>query len=155
MSICSEGLNHSFTALLHTFGGFSNIQLFKSANHHAIRSSFYLVATNVQPKIPAATAAVETWKRAWSSATFDFRREEATIEEATICLSVFRETLIRVGKPIWKIHFEALRDANFIKQSKMRLEKDSDRNMAKFSAPQIPFIFYEKHWTSQLIILIH
>lgn len=104
--------------LLHTFSGFSNIQLFKSANHHAIRSSFYLVATNVQPKSPAAAAAIETWKRAWSSATFDFRREESTTEEAAICLNAFGETLIRLGTPIWKIQLEALRGANFIKEAK-------------------------------------
>lgn len=111
--------------LLHTFSTFSDIQLFKSENHHAIRSSFYLVATNVQPEIPAATAAIETWKRTWSSATFDFRREEGTTEEAAICVNAFGETLIRLGRPIWKIQLEALRGASFMKGSRMRLGKDS------------------------------
>lgn len=110
--------------LLYMFSRFSDMQLFKSENHHAIRSSFYLVATNVQPKIPAATAAIETWKRVWSSATFDFRREETTAEEAAICLSWFGETLIRLGKPIWTIQLEALRGAHFMKGSKMRLRRD-------------------------------
>jgi len=50
-------------ALLHMFNKFSSIKLFKPARHHAKRSSFYMIATNIQSQHCEALLAVEGWRR--------------------------------------------------------------------------------------------
>jgi hypothetical protein len=61
--------------ILHQFHRFSSIQLFKSTKAHAKRSSFYLVASNIQVEHPQAIAAVEKWKRTWEITTFNNNEE--------------------------------------------------------------------------------
>jgi hypothetical protein len=48
--------------LLQIFDAFSKIQLFKLEKIHAQRSSFYLIAKDVQPSHPKAIKAVEQWQ---------------------------------------------------------------------------------------------
>lgn len=109
------------TELLHLFSRFSSIWLFKPWRKHAIRSSFYLVATDVRPETSAAKSAVETWKRAWQRATFG--GEEGTGEKKTMAgeayvqsvLDQFGRRLIELGRPIWEIQADALSKVDFIK----------------------------------------
>lgn len=56
--------------LLYLFSQFSDIEVFKPLRKHAIRSTFYLIAKNVQPSVESARVAVIAWKKAWWNATF-------------------------------------------------------------------------------------
>ena len=58
------------TELLYLFSRSSSIKVFKPRTKHAIRSSFYLIARNVQQNSDAAKLAVAMWKPAWWHATF-------------------------------------------------------------------------------------
>lgn len=84
--------------LLHTFSGFSRIQLFKPEKKHSTRSYFYLIAKGVNPYTPYALRAVEAWKRAWSCATFHFRREDAPSNSTVkAVLDQFGEQFAKLG----------------------------------------------------------
>jgi hypothetical protein len=56
--------------LLYTFSKFSNIKLFKPCNHHKTRSSFYMIAKNVDEKSEHAKSALKSWRENWYKATF-------------------------------------------------------------------------------------
>ncbi|KAN0072407.1 hypothetical protein V8E54_009336 [Elaphomyces granulatus] len=95
--------------LLETFNEFSRIQLFKPEKCHAIRSSFYLIAKDVQPQSPHAVSAVASWKRSWMSATIEAcRQEPPTTEHITAVLSRFGKHYLRLGTPIWAVQRDAL-----------------------------------------------
>jgi len=105
--------------ILHLFSHFSTVMLFKPMQSHATRSSFYMVASNIQSKHPKAIEAVEGWKRAWKVATFgsdEDRAMEAQRESSTVIqlLDVFGPDLIGMARNIWKIQVRALRKAPFI-----------------------------------------
>jgi len=100
--------------LLYMFSNFSLVQLFKPEKCHAIRSSFYLIAKNVQPQNPHAVKAIATWKRSWLSTTFRSCPEDtATEEEVQVVLSHFGEHYVRLGIPIWSIQKTALERSSF------------------------------------------
>ncbi|KAL7917658.1 hypothetical protein ACQKWADRAFT_317182 [Trichoderma austrokoningii] len=105
-------------ALLHTFSKFSTIQLFKPSKAHAKRSSFYMVARDIQNDLPQAREAIEAWKRTWKVLTFaadDEDRWEAdghTDEE--LLVEQFGPDLVRLGRSIWEIQAEALEKAPFM-----------------------------------------
>lgn len=106
--------------LLRRFGGFAQVRLFKPAVHHAKRSSFYMVATDIQSRHPEAVLAVESWKGTWKAATFgsDEEYQEALrvgdpdVEEI---LEGFGPELVRLGKSIWDIQATALAKAPFVR----------------------------------------
>lgn len=60
---------------LYLFRQFSSVQLFKPPIAHSKRSSFYMVATNVQVEHPGAVKAVESWKHLWKIASFSGQEE--------------------------------------------------------------------------------
>jgi 23S rRNA U2552 (ribose-2'-O)-methylase RlmE/FtsJ len=101
--------------LLRTFAAFSKIQLFKPARIHAQRSSFYLVAKDVQPDHPAVVDAVEKWKKDWWTATFAGRegtgleKEEEDEQKINSILEDFGPELVTLGRPIWQIQLNALK----------------------------------------------
>ena len=106
--------------ILHTFSSFSDITLFKPDKAHAKRSSFYMVAKNVQPHSLAAVEAVETWKEKWRVATLGSNDEYAistyrTGEEIQRMLEQYGEELVALGRPIWAIQAKALKKAPFIR----------------------------------------
>jgi len=108
--------------LLHLFSQVSSVQLFKPARAHAKRSSFYMVATNVQVEHPEAVKAVDSWKHLWKVATFggdeeynQLVRKDSTWAEAI--LKDFGPAIIQLGRPIWAIQARALANAPFIKGS--------------------------------------
>ncbi|KAL1586096.1 hypothetical protein WHR41_04765 [Cladosporium halotolerans] len=56
--------------LLQKFATFSTVRLFKPKSGHATRSSFYMIATNIQSGDPKVALAVQYWKHIWNVATF-------------------------------------------------------------------------------------
>ncbi|KAF2806479.1 uncharacterized protein BDZ99DRAFT_510762 [Mytilinidion resinicola] len=92
-------------ALLHTLSKFSSLQLFKPRKKHAIRSSFYVVAEQVQSQSVDALQAVATWKKEWYVATFG---SDAGHLEAR--LGPYSD----VDDPVWRIQGAALRRASFL-----------------------------------------
>jgi hypothetical protein len=108
-------------SLLYTFNKFSSVKLFKPTRHHAKRSSFYMIATNIQSQHSEAVQAVEAWKKQWKVATFetDLEYEE---ELRTACLNAeevlgeFGTELVRLGREVWGIQARALKRAPFIKK---------------------------------------
>ncbi|KAF1968741.1 hypothetical protein BU23DRAFT_377238, partial [Bimuria novae-zelandiae CBS 107.79] len=104
--------------LLHTFSKFSSIQLFKPVKHHSKRSSFYMVATNVQSQHPDAIQAVKTWKEKWKTATFGTDEENegdlrAGLVEAEKVLGEFGPELVAMSRKVWVTQADALRRASF------------------------------------------
>jgi hypothetical protein len=107
--------------LLHQFNSFANIQLFKPYKKHAVRSTFYLVAKNVQPEAESAKAALEEWKKSWSRATFGGdegtgeKDPEMDVEAVKKVLDEFGPKLIELAIPVWKIQAGALERQDFTK----------------------------------------
>ncbi|KAK1987619.1 hypothetical protein LZ30DRAFT_818915 [Colletotrichum cereale] len=107
--------------LLHVFGKFATVRLFKPRVSHAKRSSFYLVARDIQSQQTAAAHAIGNWKSIWKAATLGteeeywktIRKAEPSVEEL---LGEFGSELIRLGKDIWATQARALAKAPFIKQ---------------------------------------
>jgi len=107
-------------SLLYTFSRFSSVKLFKP-KHHAKRSSFYMIATNIQSQHCEAVLAVEKWKRQWRIATFGTDSEYKE-ELGTACLNLeklleeFGKELIQLGREVWNTQSIALRKASFIRK---------------------------------------
>lgn len=105
--------------LLFQLDKFANIQLFKPKKKHRLRSSFYLIAKDVNPSHPTAVSAVADWKSDWREATFagaegkldaEMIRLQDTDEQSRV-LGEFGSTLIKLAEPIWAIQLDALRSA--------------------------------------------
>jgi hypothetical protein len=100
--------------LLHQFNSFSKIKLFKPYKKHNIKSTFYLVAKNIQPESEAAKAALEEWKQSWVRATFGGEQgtgekdPEPDVEYVKKALDEFGPKLIKLAKTVWKIQADAL-----------------------------------------------
>ncbi|KAL8845661.1 MAG: hypothetical protein Q9198_011379, partial [Flavoplaca austrocitrina] len=56
--------------LLKSFCSFAKVTLFKPESAHRQRSTFYLVAKDVQPTSTEARIFIDGWKKAWTAATF-------------------------------------------------------------------------------------
>jgi 23S rRNA U2552 (ribose-2'-O)-methylase RlmE/FtsJ len=105
--------------LLHRFNCFSTVRLFKPSKNHGKRSSFYMVATNIQSGHPEVAMAISQWKRMWEVATFGSADEyESQLREnssrAQDILVDFGPELVRMGKDIWDIQARALSKAPFV-----------------------------------------
>ncbi|MCJ1293213.1 hypothetical protein MMC34_004766 [Xylographa carneopallida] len=100
--------------LLYQFSQFAQIQLFKPQKKHALRSSFYLVAKNMQPDHQAAQLAVQQWKDAWWRGTFGGAEGIGLVRELVspnimqTILDEFGDKLIDLARPVWQIQLEAL-----------------------------------------------
>lgn len=106
-------------SLVYTFSRFSSIQLFKPKGAHAKRSSFYLIATNIQSESPLAREAVESWKQTWRVMTFgsDEEREKKAWDghmDEEVLVEQFGPQLVRLGREIWDIQARALEKAPFM-----------------------------------------
>ncbi|KAL2068072.1 hypothetical protein VTL71DRAFT_16170 [Oculimacula yallundae] len=106
--------------LLYTFSRFSDIEVFKPVKKHAIKSTFYLIARNVQPDAEAAKEAVGTWKMAWWNATFGGDEGKGAgrvaLDDgyAQSIIDSFACRFTELAKPIWSIQLEALRKSEFV-----------------------------------------
>ncbi len=105
--------------LLYTFSRFSDIQLFKPRRYHREKSSFYLIAKNVQPKSEAAIHAINTFRRLWCCATFETDQSEGENDERDgddmgSILEEFGPAFIELARPIWAIQAAALGEARWM-----------------------------------------
>ncbi|KAI8937752.1 hypothetical protein NX059_005452 [Plenodomus lindquistii] len=115
-------------ALLHTLSKFSTLELFKPQKKHAIKSSFYVVAKNVQSNSTALDMAVDSWKKEWQIATFSTdveytenrRKYDNTVWNV---LKSFGDRLVSLAEPVWRIQSNALLHAPF-----MHTRRRSDRS---------------------------
>jgi 23S rRNA U2552 (ribose-2'-O)-methylase RlmE/FtsJ len=106
--------------LLHQLSRFSTLELFKPVKKHAVKSSFYVVAKNVQSHCTELNIAVEDWKKEWHVATFGTDAEyvenrhnnDNTVWDV---LEIFGDQLVMLGEPIWRIQSDALLNAPFMK----------------------------------------
>ncbi|KAI0844566.1 hypothetical protein F5Y00DRAFT_197849 [Daldinia vernicosa] len=111
--------------ILWRFYKFSTVKLLKPKSGHAKRSSFYMVATDVQSCHPEAVRAVDIWKATWKVATFGSDEEyqrmiwdgELGVEQL---LDDFGLELMALGKEIWKVQADALAKAPFIQDTSAR-----------------------------------
>lgn len=107
--------------LLYRFSQFSDIEVFKPLKKHAIRSTFYLIAKNVQPSSESARMAVGAWKKAWWNATFGGEqgvgapRLEIDNIHAQGIIDSFGNKFTMLARPVWKIQAGALSRADFTK----------------------------------------
>ncbi|KAI1655124.1 hypothetical protein F4813DRAFT_368722 [Daldinia decipiens] len=108
--------------ILWRFYKFSTVKLLKPKSGHAKRSSFYMVATDVQSCHPQAVRAIDIWKATWKVATLGSDEEylrmiwngELGVEQL---LDDFGLELIALGKEIWKVQADALAKAPFIQDT--------------------------------------
>jgi 23S rRNA U2552 (ribose-2'-O)-methylase RlmE/FtsJ len=108
--------------ILHAFSQFSDIQLYKHTKIHSIKSSFYLVAKNINLDHHAARESIASWKSLWKYLTFkDF--ESIPLPQSSLygtddgyvrtLRDGFGAQFLRIAHPIWQIQAEALRKASF------------------------------------------
>ena len=107
-------------SLLYTFSRFSSIELFKHKSKRGTRSSFYMVATNIERQCQEVELAISKWKDAWKIATFGTDKEYKEVcrtgaSEVENVFESFGPELVRLGRDIWRIQAEALERAAFIK----------------------------------------
>lgn len=110
--------------ILHAFNKFSDIQLYKHPKCHAITSSFYLVAKNIDLNHEAAIISLYYWKDLWRYLTFKefedipsprsslYRDEDAFVREV---LNDFGPQFLKFAGPVWKTQADALRRSSFMK----------------------------------------
>ena len=106
--------------LLYTFDKFSRVRLHKPRAGHTKRSSFYMVATDVQCRAPEALIALEQWRAAWRVATFGTDEEYAaslngSTRDVEAVLEEFGPRFVRLGKAVWDIQAKALEKAPFMR----------------------------------------
>ena len=119
--------------LLHQFNSFADIQLFKPYKKHAVRSTFYLVAKNVQSKAESVKAALEEWRESCFRGTFGGdegtgeRDPEMEVDAAKAVLNDFGSKLIESAVPVWKIQATALERQDFTRAQNDGLKKQHYR----------------------------
>jgi 23S rRNA U2552 (ribose-2'-O)-methylase RlmE/FtsJ len=118
------------TEVIRTFTKCSNVCLFKSKTKHAITSSFYMVAMEVDTQSEEMQSAVVKWKKQWEDATFKSDEALSTCPRASEdqvreMLAEFGPQLIDFATPLWKIQADALRASPFLKQSNRTSETRS------------------------------
>ncbi|KAK4683054.1 hypothetical protein QC764_121740 [Podospora pseudoanserina] len=109
--------------LLQTMSRFSDVRVYKPKCGHAKRSSFYMIAKDVQSHSSEAKEAIKTWKNIWYVATFGTDQEvyqaiKDSGPSAEELLADFGPQLITLGRPVWLTQAKALAKAPFIKKQK-------------------------------------
>ncbi|KAF4997026.1 hypothetical protein FGRMN_4166 [Fusarium graminum] len=108
--------------LIHQFSKMSRVQLFKHPRSHKMRSSFYLVAKNIQADGVFAKQMVSMWKQKYKIATFGTDEEYAKMHQvsgqtAQMELEKFGKEYVALGKKIWRTQADGLENASFIKNN--------------------------------------
>ena len=117
--------------LIHMFDQFSDIKLVKSAKNHAYRSSFYLVAMNIQTYHEAFNRMISLCSTVWMRSTFEYDNEGilesvsdwAFPEQSPGKQSEIEEygaRFIDLARPIWKIQATGLFHSRFMKEERRR-----------------------------------
>jgi hypothetical protein len=105
--------------LVYKSAKFSSVRLIMPEAGYAKRSSFHLVATEVQSHHSEAVVAIERWKAIWRSATFEkdqgywneLQKGEQSVAEV---LGEFGPELIWLERKVWNVQATALARAPFI-----------------------------------------
>lgn len=105
-------------SLIYALSRIADIRLFKPSRSHAKRSSFYMVAMNVQVAQTAMDKLIEETNALWKVATFGTDEEYEAINRVDIAyvegiLHDYGRQLVELGTPIWAIQAEALSNARF------------------------------------------
>ena len=111
---------------IRTFDRIASITLFKPLAAHKSRSSFYLVAKNIQPDHEDALAGIRDWTKSWKDATFHNRTGEDAFsgyqsadvvlkKQVMEAMDEFGERLITLGETPWKIQKEAIEKSPWFK----------------------------------------
>jgi 23S rRNA U2552 (ribose-2'-O)-methylase RlmE/FtsJ len=112
--------------LLHMFSKFSQVQIFKPKKSHAIKSSFYLVAKDIQSESPSCLEVMDLFKLIWERATLKdesassalLYRELGLVEKSLQPeLDEFGDMFVMLIRHTWKIQADALEKAPFIEES--------------------------------------
>ncbi|RAO70034.1 uncharacterized protein BHQ10_006046 [Talaromyces amestolkiae] len=108
--------------LIHAFNAFSDIQLYKHPKAHAIKSSFYLVAKNINLDHCDAKESILYWKSLWVHLTFK-EFEDVPLRQSSLynshdtfvrrLLDEFGPQYLEIARPIWRIQADTLRNASF------------------------------------------
>jgi 23S rRNA U2552 (ribose-2'-O)-methylase RlmE/FtsJ len=114
--------------IVHQFHKFSSVQLFKPTKGHADRSSFYMVATDIQTDHAEAAKAVEEWKRTWKIATFGSEDEFSDhIRRSSVwankILENFGPVLIEKSRAVWETQIRGLKEAPYMKCAQSRPQR--------------------------------
>lgn len=108
--------------ILHAFNQFSDIQLFKHSKFHGIKSSFYMVAKNINLEHDAAKLSHSYWKSLWRYLTFKefentplpssglYGSESAFVRQMR---DEFGPQFLEFARPIWTIQADSLRKRTF------------------------------------------
>lgn len=100
--------------LLKSFCSFAQVRLFKPESAHRNRSTFYLVAKDVQPDSIEARRFVNQWQEAWIEATFGGEQgigvDPAAPDDADVdaVLQEFGPALAHLAHLVWSIQTNAL-----------------------------------------------
>lgn len=97
------------------------LETWKSQNTWTMKSSFHLVAKEVNTAAPEMAELIEKHKRIWREATFEQKVPEWSKEEVEQMLSEYGEQLVELGTPTWEIQAEALENAEFIARSESKI----------------------------------
>jgi 23S rRNA U2552 (ribose-2'-O)-methylase RlmE/FtsJ len=108
--------------IIRTFTKCSSVRLFKSKTKHAITSSFYMVAMDVDTQSEAMQSAILEWKKQWEDATFQSNGALSTCpriseDQVREMLAEFGPQLIDLAMPLWKTQADALRASPFLRES--------------------------------------
>ena len=115
-----QAYNPRVLRLLEAFDEISQITLFKPPFCHAKRTSFYLVAKNVDPQHKVARRLLRNMRKSWRIRTADaFGMEipadpmESNDEDEAMedVMQSFGGKLITLAEPVWKIQTEAMEKA--------------------------------------------
>ena len=106
--------------LLYRFHKFSSVKLFKARKAHAKRSSFYMVATEIQSNHVEVGITVNWLKSVWKVATLGSTEEYNNMSlgeglNVNEVLEEFGSELVRLGKEVWSIQATALAKAPFLR----------------------------------------
>ena len=102
-------------ATVYNLSKIAEIRLYKPEWAHAIRSSFYLIATKVQPELDVCRAWVEELKRAWYTMTFGGEEGLGGLVEAgegldaDKMLDEWGEDFVVLGENVWRRQRDALK----------------------------------------------
>ncbi|KAL3470294.1 hypothetical protein BJX99DRAFT_267547 [Aspergillus californicus] len=109
--------------LFYVFSKFADIQVFKPTTSHGIKSSFYMVAKNINLDADVATSALSYWRDKWAYLTF---HEFTDIQEPRVekvegdpdvvreLIETFGDQFLGLALPVWEAQFNALRASTWI-----------------------------------------
>ena len=109
--------------LIRMFCQFSDVHIFKPAKSHAIKSSFYLVAKNIQSGSAACLEAMSLFKTVWERATLKIESPSSALLYKDLGLvkkslqpelEEFGDRFVEMVRHTRKIQADALEKAPFI-----------------------------------------